>query len=93
MLPESFQELEKKHSKKNLLDRTNATFHDGASLVESSRKEHPVVAIIRYKCEASADRRCAASTGSGAVMVDGGQDFCSQEGSGVLNHAKRPSLS
>lgn len=76
-----------------MLDKTNGPFDDEASLVESSRKEHPVVTIIRYKCEASADRHGAASTGSGVVMVGGGQDFCSQDGISRLNQAKRPSLS
>jgi len=52
-----------------------------------------VVAIIRYKCEASADRYYAAGTGSGVVMVGGGQDFCSQDGNGHLSQTKRPSLS
>jgi hypothetical protein len=73
---------------KIMLDRSIRHNHDEASLVESSRKEHPVVTVIRYKCEASADRHDAASTGSGVVMVDGGQAFCSQGGNRPASQAK-----
>lgn len=49
--------------------------------------------INRYKCEASATRRHAASTGSGVMMVSGGQDFRPQDGNRLLTQADRRSIS
>jgi hypothetical protein len=49
--------------------------------------------INRYKCEASAVRYCAASTGSGVAMVSGSQDFRPQDGHRVLSQADMLSIS